>query len=297
MPERYFDKFSTIAYSNNVAVNITERAVVLNSVINNPYLYYPLDVSNGVRPDQLSDTYYNDQYMSWVLYLSNQIIDPYYQWYIAQNDFNDVLLKKYNVKTIDTLQKKVAFWRNNWYNAENISVAQYNQTIVGTGLAKYWEPVFNGSSRPIQYQRVQKDWVINTNRLRQYTTSNNASGFIKNEVVNIVFDSNNTGRGQVVIANSSSVTLQHIFGTNMPNNSVVITDASYLRGQESNTTVTISTASIVADNIIYEEEGIYWESVSIYDMENEKNEQNKSIQILNAAYAPQLAAELKNLLG
>lgn len=321
MSDKYFENFSTISYANNVAVNLTQRAVVLNRVLQNPYLFYPLDISNGIRPDQLSDTYYNDQYMSWLLYFSNQIVDPYYEWYIGDDDYNEVLKKKYNVATVDILKEKIAFYRNNWYNGEEISVATYNTTIANTVFTKYWEPVYSNSTRPIGYKRVQQDWIINTNQIVKYDIDNVEGQFIKNEIIDIVFDYSHRGKAQVVVSdNSSYVTVQHCYGATLETPVVYLTDndgfimvdeqnnpiileesvkvvsQSYLEGKESGTTASMKAATLLQKNIDIYEQGAYWEPVYVYDYEKENNEQNKSIKVLNASYAPQVASELQKLL-
>ncbi len=55
MPERYFQKFQLINYANTVAVNITQRSVVLNSVYSNPSLYYLYNIKPHERPDTIAD--------------------------------------------------------------------------------------------------------------------------------------------------------------------------------------------------------------------------------------------------
>jgi len=169
MAEKYFTKFNKITYNNYTAIDITERAVVTNDFFKNPYMFYPYDISEGERADQLSDRYYDDQYMTWMIYLGNKITDPYYQWYLSDADLNSYLVKKYNTN-ISTLQDKVQFYRNNWYEEnEQISVSEYN--LLANTVHKYWQPFYNNTNKIAGYQRVQKDWVINTNSIRQYTPS------------------------------------------------------------------------------------------------------------------------------
>ena len=112
MSEKYFEKFPLISYNNQLAVNITERAVVRDFPANNALLYYPYDINNYERPDQLADRYLNDEFMDWICYLSNGILDPYYDWLLQEDVFNDYLYKKYG--NINTISSKVAYYRNNW---------------------------------------------------------------------------------------------------------------------------------------------------------------------------------------
>ena len=83
-PDKYFDKFPIITYSNNSVVDITKRVALLDRVSRNPYVFYPFDLSGQERADQLSNRYYEDSYKSWVFYLSNKIMDPYYEWYLSE---------------------------------------------------------------------------------------------------------------------------------------------------------------------------------------------------------------------
>jgi len=328
MSDKYFDKFPLISYSNNVVVNITERAKILNGVMANPYVFYPLDINNGLRPDQVAYNIYNDQFKSWIVYLSNDIIDPYYQWYLQNDDFNEYLKKKYNVGSIYTLQQKVAFYRNNWYNSDNISVAAFN--ALDTNAHIYWEPVYGNTNVPMYYQRVQQDWTINTNQLVQYTV-NTTSTFIKDEVVNISLYPGYLGKGQVVTSNSTNITIQHTSGyidmslivaDIQPNNSKVflqsendstvlyadeanellvledpqVSTSSYICGTESSSNTSILSSKIIQTNID-PSVASYWSPVYVYDMENEKNEYNKSIRVLDPSYAPQISQELKKILA
>ena len=383
MANRYFESFPTIYYANNYVVNITERVGILNSVLNNPYLYLPFINEQNERPDNLSERYYEDQYMSWMIYLANKTIDPYYGWYLDEEQFNESVAKKYNLDTY-TLQKKVAFYRNNWYgDTGNISTADFDALPID--LQKYWEPVYtSGSYIPIGYSRKQNDWQTNTNSIRTYTPSTfnytsptngpgqtdvynnyltvgipnpswvttitanlslctitfsngyvvspatitgpaggtnvytftgtwaanttgfpitlsstygvNVSTFVKDEIVDIVFNTNNKGTGQVAFANSSSVTLQHISGVNIPNNTVTITGSSYLYGTESSTNSVFSDVIVVADNIP-PSENTYWTPVTIYEYEREQNEPNRQVNILSSQYASQAATEIKKLLA
>jgi hypothetical protein len=178
--------------------------------------------------------------MDWVLYLGNKTIDPY-SWYMNENDFNNFLVKKYSVTT-DVLQDKIAFYRNNWYEKEEkISISEY--AVLANNVHRYWEPYYN-STVISGYQRVRQDWVINTNSVRRYTANSSSfANFKTNEIVDITFDLSHKGTGQVVIANSSSITLQNIYGTSLANSTVVISGTSYLKGRESSANAKFGTAS------------------------------------------------------
>jgi len=293
MSEKYFDKFQQVEYANNIAVNITQRIKFVDSVINNPYVYYKYDIKENERPDSISDFYYNDEYADWLLYLSNEIIDPYYQWYLSEDQFNSVLKKKYNTD-IYTLQDKIYNYRNNWYRDDRLSPAAFD--ALEAGSKRYWQPYYNQVNGTIvSYVRNQNDWTVNTNSVIKYACD--ASDFIDNEKVLIYFNPTHTGRGQVSFANSTVLMIQHVYGTVLSSNTATINPAiSYISGSESGANVVFTSSETVVNNIPSGEEG-YWDAITIYDIEREKNENNKSIQIMDRTYFKQVAKEVKDLLA
>lgn len=290
--ERYFEKFQTVSYSNTNVVDLTQRTVVLNAVYNNPVLYYPYDIQDGERADQIADRYYDDQYMTWVMYLTNNIIDPYYDWYIDSDSFKDYIVKKYG--SLENATSKIKYFRNNWYlYTDQITRDAYDN--LDTSLQKFYEPVpINGVivPNPSRYTRRQVDWTVKTNYVVSYSTTANSAGFITDEVVNITFNANETGIGQVQYANSSIVVLEKFRGIAAGG---TISGSSRLYGRESQTNVAFTSATVLANNIPSIELS-FWSPISHYDYEQEINERNKSIQVLDKRYSTKMASQLKALL-
>lgn len=290
MAENYFKKFQTITYANNAVLNIMNRTSIKEQIFNNPNLFYPYDISNGLRPDQIADSYYNDQYMDWVLYLSNKVIDPYYGWYLNNEDFNKFVVKKYN-KDIDTLKITVMYYTNNWYNGDIITTAEYD--ALPADQIRYWTPRYDTLGRIQSYERLYIDWTHNTNSIIKYNC--NANNFINDEIVTIAFDANNKGKAQVVTANNTALVVQHVSGVLYPNTTVTITGSSYIKGRQSNANVNFTAVTSVANNIP-QDEIIYWDPVSVYDFEHQLNEANKSINILNNIYSMEISKNLTDLM-
>ena len=174
--DRYFDKFPIITYSNTQIVDITKRVSILDSVSRNPYVFYPYDISDNERADQISSRYYKDSYKSWIIYLSNKILDPYNEWYMNDEEFQEFLIKKYD--TIVNAYEKVKFYRNDWINSDNISVSRYD--ALTPKLKNYWEPVYSTGTNISSYKRKEADWSINTNKIVSYVVSN--TSFVNNEI-------------------------------------------------------------------------------------------------------------------
>ena len=289
--ERYFEKFSTINYANTVVKDITQRTTFINSVYNNSLMYYPYDIAQSERADNIAGRYYGDEYMSWLLYLSNKVIDPYYDWYLDQTTFQEFLTKKYG--SLAQALTRTKYYRNNWYSVQTpiISAAAYE--ALAPSHIKYYEPVpINGEivNNPKEYNRRTDDWSATTNQIVSYAVANGSS-FANDEVVDVVFNVNQRGTGQVTYANTTTTILQHMAG-------VVTTGAigsSYLYGRDSKTNtaftaINSSTLNIPAD------EASFWSPVTYFDYENELNERNKSILVLKSEYSGNVSKQLKQLL-
>jgi hypothetical protein len=237
------------------------------------------------RPDQFSYRYYKDPYQSWLIYLANKIVDPYYEWYLSDTEFIDYIEKKYG--SLYTAQTKIKNYKNNWIGVENISSSYYNS--LPAAMKDYWEPILGSGNKIVSYSRKQKDWTVNTNKIMSYTVSN--TNFTEDEIVNIVYNANTVGQGQILSISTNTVFVQHVSGEydNSPGGS------SYIYGNESSTNTIFTSVTCVANNINQEEQA-YWTAVTYFDFETFKNEYNKSIRVLDNRYNGIAINDLKRLL-
>lgn len=290
MVDRYFDKFPTISYSNNTVVDITKRAALLEKVSSNPFAFYPYEITSNERADQLSNRYYDDPYKSWIIYLGNKIVDPYYEWYLHTEEFEEYVTKKYG-SYINAVEK-IKFYRNNWSNVDDISVSFYDS--LPKTLRNYWEPKFGYNNKIIGYKRKQEDWKSVTNKIVSYAVSN--TNFIVDEIIDIVFDDRNSGRGQIVSTANNLIYVHHVSGTFFTNENVGITESSYVYGRESVVNTVFTSVSSVANNLS-EEELSYWTPVTYLEHETEKNEFNKSVRVIDSNLKQTMVNNLKDLMS
>jgi hypothetical protein len=92
---KYFDNFPTITYEGREVKDITRRNQFVKLVTSNPLLYMPYTVKEGQRPEDIANFYYGSPDYTWLVYISNNIIDPYHEWPMAERDFNNYLIEKY----------------------------------------------------------------------------------------------------------------------------------------------------------------------------------------------------------
>jgi hypothetical protein len=278
IPQTYFSKFNLITYDNSTAVDITERIVIKNASFKNPYNYYPIIISDGTRADTLAYNLYENPYYSWVAYLSNNIIDPYYQWYLTEKEMSELYRKKYG--SIVNALEKVKYFINDYTNKPEISVSRYDTLSVNQRI--FWEPNYNQTGKVQSYKRRKEDWTSTTNFVLAIGISGN-SNFIKDEIVSIKYDHNYNGKAQVLLSNSTFCLVHHIFDDAFPHDNIVINSNSYMYGSESKSNVAILSCNFVANNISADTLN-YWKPVYYYEFEQEKNEGNKLVNMLKSNF-------------
>jgi hypothetical protein len=116
---KYFEKFPIIEYEGRRVRDISRRSNFVRSVSNNPYLYYPYTVSEGERAEDIAHFYYGSVDYVWLVYMANNIIDPYHEWPMDPQTFNDYLVEKYTEQSGE-IGEDVIDWTRDPNNDDNI---------------------------------------------------------------------------------------------------------------------------------------------------------------------------------
>ena len=116
---KYFEKFPIIEYEGRRVRDISRRSNFVRAVSNNPYLYYPYTVSEGERAEDIAQFYYGSVDYVWLVYMANNIIDPYHEWPMDPQTFNDYLVAKYEEQSGE-IGEDVIDWTRDPNNDDNI---------------------------------------------------------------------------------------------------------------------------------------------------------------------------------
>lgn len=137
---QFFQQFPSIQYTfdaaNNsfqVVTNVFARVKFLDSILANTLIYYPYSIQDGDTPWSIADKYYDDPQRDWIVMFANQIVDPYFDWPLTQNDLNNNLIVKYGSlanaqATLDHVEEQIqitttlngisnTYWSNTTQNA------------------------------------------------------------------------------------------------------------------------------------------------------------------------------------
>ena len=97
----YFSRFPLMAYdmagneNYKLLPNILRRVKLRAGIRSGAFLFDNYDVSDGERPEDISYKYYGDPELHWVILITNNITDRYYQWPLTQPQFQEHLKDKY----------------------------------------------------------------------------------------------------------------------------------------------------------------------------------------------------------
>jgi len=286
----YFENFPLIRYGDVYARNIIQRAALTEEVLKNQYVFYPYDIQSDLRADLMAHYYYNNSYSEWIFYLANNIIDPYYQWYLNDEQLNNLIEKKYGSLINSTT--KIHRWQVNWLGDDTtITTQQYNTLVVdvvlGINQKRYWAPIFNNSDI-VGYKRKQLDLNVDTNvNVKISSSTALQTNFIVGEKVYQTSGTLISGYGFVGAQLEDGLMIKNVFG-NLQIGEVLI-------GEESGSTFTVSDLFVVSRSFP-QQESQYWEPISFFDYEIEKNEQSKSINVIDKQYVKNVHSSLKSVL-
>lgn len=276
---RYFTKFPTITYNGNVAKNLLARARLSDQIRKVRTAFYPYTTEDGDRTDTLSNLYYDDPGYSWLIWLTNNNIDPYYDVALSNDDFQDFIKQKYGSYSLAS--RKIYYYRNNWADNIDTSITKAAFDALTNNTQKYYEPVLDNVLNVAKYVRKREDDKIETNKIITFDVTSVSGTFtigeeVRTDVSNYAF---------VTFANSSVMSAKHVNGTL----------SGTVTGQESSATATVGTVTTIKETIA-STESTFWSPVTFYDHELELNESKKAIKLLSTEYKSKAEADLKRVM-
>jgi hypothetical protein len=105
----YFDRFPLMAYdvkgnkNYKLLPNILRRVKLRQSIRTGSFLFDNYDVQDGERPEDIAFKLYGDAELHWVVLMTNNVTDRYYQWPLTQPQFQEHLEDKYGLANIDAV--------------------------------------------------------------------------------------------------------------------------------------------------------------------------------------------------
>lgn len=260
----YFKLFPTITYNNRLVTDITRRARIIDQLSTDPYSILPYVVKEGERPEDVAYYYYGDQNKVWMVYLANNIVDPYVQWPLDDQNLYYTLLKKYDISGLT-------------FTNADVDVTANTIRVPGHTL-KTTDPIIysNGLNIPSPLSSGVTYYVIfvDEDTIKLASSATNASNGTEINITTI--GAGSFRRNMDVFLNSTNITSNIVHVVNVNDSSLKITYDTYKYGD-----ITL------AD----------WSPVRVYDYEVQENENKRHIFLINRNYAAQLQKDLQKVIN
>jgi len=91
----YFDKFPKVYYNNKIVTDILTRVKINDNYLNSSLLYYDYDTQDKDTPENIADKYYGDSEKHWIILITNNILDPFFEFPLSYDQFNEYVEDKY----------------------------------------------------------------------------------------------------------------------------------------------------------------------------------------------------------
>ena len=156
MAQSYFENFPKITWNNLRVVDISRRAIVLDKLQGNPYLFLPYDIQEQDTPESIAYHYYGDARLSWLIYLANNIVDPYTDFFKSERKLTNFIIDKYKDQAEEALGRslkrfEIQQWTQDATRKDNIAYYynRYNKDIQLNAAS--FERFGDGDFLPLRY--------------------------------------------------------------------------------------------------------------------------------------------------
>ena len=105
----YFERFPLMAYdvagneNYKLLPNILRRVKLRSGLRSGSFLFDSYDVTDGERPEDIAFKLYGDPELHWVILMTNNVTDRYYQWPLTTPQFEEHLKDKYGAGNEDAV--------------------------------------------------------------------------------------------------------------------------------------------------------------------------------------------------
>jgi len=159
MATNFFENFPSIAYTldsgetEQVVKDIFKRAILSKEFQNNNSYFETYEVLGGETPEQLSFRFYGTSELHWLILLTNNIVDPRFEWPLSQDNLVKQTQAKYgSERDIFTVNRAV---NTKGYQVESFFILLEDSTYKNTKRLLIESPNDQGINTPIAYKESE----------------------------------------------------------------------------------------------------------------------------------------------
>ena len=105
----YFSRFPMMIYdvkgndNYKLLPDILRRVKQRAGIKAGQFIFDSYDVMNGEKPEDIAFKWFGDAQLHWIILMTNNITDRYYQWPMTQPQFQEYIEDKYGIASIDSV--------------------------------------------------------------------------------------------------------------------------------------------------------------------------------------------------
>lgn len=125
MATKYFKNFPLITYNDKLLRNIILKSAFIGELNLGDTAFYTYEVKDGERPTTVAFNYYDSIDFVWLVFLSNQITDPYFEWPLSSQELDAHIAKKYG--SIEAAQQTIVEYKESEYDIVTLDTFEFYQ--------------------------------------------------------------------------------------------------------------------------------------------------------------------------
>jgi len=105
----YFSRFPLMAYdvkgtkTYKLLPDILRRVKLRSGIRSGMFLFDNYDVKDGEKPEDIAFKWFGNSEYHWIILMTNNITDRYYEWPMTQPQFQNFIEDKYGLANIDAI--------------------------------------------------------------------------------------------------------------------------------------------------------------------------------------------------
>jgi hypothetical protein len=139
MATQYFKNFPLVFYNNVKLRNIMLKTNIIREIFLNDTNFYTYEVRDGQKPTTVAFDYYGSVDYTWLVLMSNQIIDPYFDWILSNEEFDSYIIKKYG--SIPAAQSTIVEYKDVLGNYVSLDTYNY-YALISSSMVSNFTPVY-----------------------------------------------------------------------------------------------------------------------------------------------------------
>lgn len=282
----FFDRFPLIRYDINkdgnkkLATDILTRIAFREQVQKQGLAFQDYYVEDGMTPELVSEDLYGDAELHWVVLMFNNMIDPFHDWPLSENQVEDYLDKKYPGMAL-----YVGLTAPNFVEGEQLKYDTTQNAVIGSWDASTRKlSIYNESSPFGVTAAIGKVLQADTKGGTAFSTPITRAVAFHRE-------------GLHHFENLGSTAELNGYGTPPEGVGEVQAISGQTAASGTYTSTSATLADTLIDNYVYSTDGTTYKIVSIHEDFTRKNDEKRNIKVLQPRYIDAVVTQFAKLMS